>query len=287
MIKITITGKHRLGWGLARIEQQSKSIRVGDTGINSLITPSSGNTEINSLITSDTEMNSLITTGGKILLINEEVSESIHNIIYTLIVIKIRMTGKQRLGWGIAKFEQPSKSTREGDTGMNSLITPSSGNTEMNSLITSDTEMNSLITTGGKILLINEEVSESIHNIIYTLIVIKIRMTGKQRLGWGIAKFEQPSKSTREGDTGMNSLITPSSGNTEMNSLITSDTEINSLITTGGKILLINEDVSNRIPYIVYTLLVIKIRIKGKQRLGWGIARIKQPSKSIREGDTG
>jgi len=50
--------------------------------MNSLITPSSGNTEMNSLITSDTEMNSLITTGGKILLINQEVSDSIPKIVF-------------------------------------------------------------------------------------------------------------------------------------------------------------------------------------------------------------
>ena len=51
---------------------------------------------------------------------------------------------------------------------MNSLITPSSGNTEMNSLITSDTEMNYHTTTGGTILLINEdsEVSDSVLNIV-------------------------------------------------------------------------------------------------------------------------
>ena len=82
--------------------------------------------------------------------------------------------------------------------------------------------------------MINEEVSNSIYSIIYKLLVIKIRITDKQRLGWGIARIKQPSKSIREVETRMDSLIKPSSGNTEINSLITSDTEINSLITTGG-----------------------------------------------------
>ena len=126
----------------------------------------------------------------------------------------------------------------EGDTGMNSLITPFCVGTEINSLTNSDTEMNFLITANGSILVANEVYNGNIEfteekSSICCDEINKVRINNSTAHQSGNYHNIQ-SNLFGESDTGMNSLITPLCVSTEMNSLTNSDTEMNSLITADG-----------------------------------------------------